>query len=257
MSLNGNPTGAGGIIGETFWLNPNCQWGSGACILRTPQPRANYMNTSGFMKGPPANGANLVFAPGQVGTPVIGVPSSCTSGDEFEIAIEGCDQPDNYTCGMPPGAGGTNAVDLNRNPDVAMANGVSCLIHQSPGSDWSVPNGQDFLTSFAAPSAYPFQIFAGSSNPMLNAGLTAGSPISVSSSIVSLPIYDENTSIATGTTTEVTFVGFLQVFINSVDQFGNVYVTVLNVAGCSKGDGGVGTPIVANSPIPVRLVTPP
>src|SRR4051812_19230478 len=105
MSLNGNPTGAGGIIGETFWLNPNCQWGSGACILRSPQPRANYINASGFMKGPPANGANLVFAPGKVSTPVIGVPSSCSPGDEFEMAIEGCDQPDNYTCGMPPGAG--------------------------------------------------------------------------------------------------------------------------------------------------------
>jgi hypothetical protein len=53
-------------------------------------------------------------------------------------------------------------------------------------------------------------------------------------------------------------VGFLQVFINAVDQYGNVDVTVLNVAGCSNGTGDrVGSPVTGSSPVPVRLITPP
>ena len=58
-------------------------------------------------------------------------------------------------------------------------------------------------------------------------------------------------TLASGTSTPVTFVGFLQVFINAVDQFGNVSVTVLNVAGCGNGSGDpVGTAVTANSPSP-------
>jgi hypothetical protein len=56
----------------------------------------------------------------------------------------------------------------------------------------------------------------------------------------------------------VAIVGFLQVFINSVDQWGNVDVTVLNVAGCSNGGGQpVGRAVTGSSPVPVRLITPP
>jgi len=102
---------------------------------------------------------------------------------------------------------------------------------------------------------------AGSSNPLLTAGLSSGTPVSVSPSIVSLPIYDEKdpgVNLQSGRMSQVTFVGFLQVFINSVDQFGNVNVTVLNVSGCSNGQSSlVGTPVVANSPVPIRLITPP
>lgn len=253
ISLSG--TGAGGIIGETFWLNPICRYTGGSCTTRVNPPQANYNNNSGFMRGPP----NLIFAPGQVGTtPVIGVPS-CTSGDQFEEAIEGCDQPTNYSCGLPPTSGGTNAVELSLNPDVPTANGVSCLIHQASGGDITEPTGQDYLSTptMGQPTSYPFQIFSGSASPLLSAGLTSGSPISVSTSIVSLPIYDESTPL-TGGVTQVTFVGFLQVFINAVDPYGNVSVTVLNVAGCSNGVSTlVGTAVVANSPVPVRLITPP
>ncbi|HWJ48492.1 MAG TPA: hypothetical protein VNS62_12615, partial [Candidatus Udaeobacter sp.] len=68
-------------------------------------------------------------------------------------------------------------------------------------------------------------------------------------------IYDETTPISAGTITPVTFVGFLQVFINAVDQYGNINVTVLNVAGCSND--ATGTPVAGSSPVPVRLITPP
>jgi Flp pilus assembly protein TadG len=254
ISLNG--TGNGGIIGETFWLVPDCRFSNqSTCILRLPSPKANAA-ASAHIQGPP----NLMYVPGQVGTPVTAVPS-CTESDPFEVAIEGCDAPTNYTCGLPPGNGGTNAVNLSRNPEDATTDGVSCLIHQTGPGNISGSTGQDYLNPFMLPSSYPFQILAGSSNPVVSAGLTRGSPISTSPSVVSLPIYDETdpgVTLANGTSTNVTFVGFLQVFINVVDQFGNVNVTVLNVAGCGNGSGTpVGTPLVANSPVPVRLITPP
>jgi len=196
-----------------------------------------------------------MYVPGQVGTTsVIGVPS-CTSGDPFEVAIEGCDQPTNYSCGVPLAG---NVVDLSENPIGPTTNGVQCLIHQTDLSNFISSSGQDYLTAFGAPTTYPFQIFAGSGSVAVAAGLGKDSPVSTSASIVSLPIYDNvGTTIGAGST-PVTFVGFLQVFINAVDASGNVNVTVLNVAGCSNGSASaVGTPVIANSPVPVRLVTPP
>jgi hypothetical protein len=105
--------------------------------------------------------------------------------------------------------------------------------------------------------AYPFQILAGSANSLVSAGLAANTPITSSPSIVALPIYDSTQNVNATGTTNLTFVGFLQVFINAADNKGNVNVTVLNVSGCSNGSGTVGSPIPGTSPVPVRLITPP
>jgi hypothetical protein len=72
---------------------------------------------------------------------------------------------------------------------------------------------------------------------------------------VSLPIYDNSQSISPTGTTPVTVIGFLQVFINDVDQNGNVDVTVMNVSGC--GNDATGTAVHGTSSVPVRLITPP
>jgi len=252
ISLNG--TGAAGIIGETFWMVADCRHSNlASCTLRRATPSANYGSASPFVKPFP----NLLYLPGQVGTPVTAVPS-CTTGDAYEEAIEGCDQPANYSCGVPPASGGNNTVDLTRNPEDPTSDGVSCLIHQASISDVTDSTGQDYLNPFMFPSSYPFQILAGSSNPLVAAGLPTGNPVSVSPSIVSLPIYDEPAvTVTSGTVSGVTFVGFLQVFINAVDNAGNISVTVLNVAGCGNGTTPLGTPVTANSPVPVRLITPP
>jgi hypothetical protein len=173
------------------------------------------------------------------------------------VAIEGCDQPTNYSCGVP-NAG--NIVDLIENPIGPTTNGIQCLTHQADVSNTTSSSGQDYLSSapLGQPPSYPFQIFAGNGSAAVAAGLPTNSPVSTSASIVSLPIYDNSVSIGSGGQTAVTFVGFLQVFINAVDTNGDINVTVLNVSGCSNGSGGnVGTPVIANSPVPVRLVTPP
>jgi hypothetical protein len=258
ISLNG--TGATGAIGETFWIVPDCQHGNpGYCKLLNNgadvQPQANYNDASGFIQGPPSV-PNLLSAPGQVGTPVTAVPS-CSRGDDYEVAIEGCDSPTNYQCGVT----NANVVDLQKhNPGVnSITNAVQCLIHQTDATLLTSSTGQDYLKTtgtFGKPSAYPFQILAGASNP-LGAGL-AGTPITSSNSIVSLPIYDQTTvTLAGNTVTNVTFIGFLQVFINAVDINGNSLVTVLNVAGCGNGTNATGSPVQGSSPVPVRLITPP
>lgn len=243
ISLSGATTP--GVIGETFWLVPDCTAaGIGSCTLIT-QPTANYPTAS--------RSPNVLYVPGQVGTPVIGVPS-CTSFEPYELAIEGCDQPNNYSCGVPS----ANLVDLSENPIAPTVAGVQCLTHQV-GTDITNANGQDQFDTLGAPSSFPFQIYAGAGSAAVAAGLASGSPVTASTSIVSLPIYDNATTISPGpAATPVTFVGFLQVFINAVDANGNIKVTVLNVTGCSNGSGmTVGTPIFSNSPVPVRLVTPP
>lgn len=249
ISLNG--TNAGGIIGETFWLTPGCLYGTnGYCKLRSNPPQANWYGI-----GPPyVKEPNLLYVPGQVGTPVIALPSSC-GGDAYQDAIAGCDQPTNYSCGVPPASAvNPNAVDVSINPVVDTVAGVQCLTHQTDTDDLNVSSGQDTLSPFGAPNAYPFQILAGSGNPTtLN-----NTRVNVSSSIVSLPIYDNTQLLNASGQTQVTFVGFLQVFINAVDQYGNINVTVLNVAGCGNGSSSLpGQSQIGNSPVPVRLITPP
>jgi len=255
----GISVGGSGVIGENFWLNSDCRKNGGSCTFRqgSGQPQANFDNGNGNMVGPPAY-PNLLYVPGQVnGTPTA-VPS-CSGAEAYEQAITGCDQPTNYQCGVP----NANWVDLSINPNSPTTNGVQCLTNQANNLDLNVSTGQDYLANsppgtLGQPSVYPFQILAGTSNPMISAGLAAGTPITSSSSIVALPIYDNTQSINPSGTTNVTFVGFLQVFINAVDGKGNFNVTVLNVSGCSNGSGGnVGTPIPGTSPVPVRLITPP
>jgi Flp pilus assembly protein TadG len=250
ISLNG--TGTTGVIGETFWLVLDCNPGNPNRCVPFAAPQANYPL-------PPPYTVNLLSLPGLVGTPVTAIPSCSARDDDFENAIEGCDAPTNYQCGVPL----ANAVDLTKkNPGVnSITNAVQCLIHQTDATNLTSSSGQDYLKTtglFGYPSAYPFQILSGSSNP-LGAGL-AGTPITSSNSIVSLPIYDQVAvpNPPGSATTSVTFIGFLQVFINAVDVTGNELVTVLNVTGCGNGTNATApTSLMGSSPVPTRLITPP
>lgn len=250
-------TGTNGIIGETFWLSANCMHDPNTCNLRTTTMKANF--TGGPDGGNLEWAPNLLYLPGQVGTAVNAVPSACSSGGNYETAIVGCDQPTNYSCGIPPSSNpNPNIVDLSINPNGPTADAAQCVIYQGTPGDITASSGQDYFGTFAAPGSYPFQILSGSNTPLGKSGLT-GSAVTTSPSIVSLPIYDDTSATLTsGVATNVTFVGFLQVFINAFDAKGNLFVTVLNVAGCGNGSPTpVGAPIIGNSPLPVRLITPP
>jgi hypothetical protein len=244
ISLNGGNTN--GVIGETFWLSPDCHNTGSSCRTRTG-PQANYTASPHLPYT-----LDLLYVPGQAPTSTpAAVPSAASGGDLYEQAIAGCDQSTQYQCGTPSG----NTVDLtNENPVSSSdtTNGVTALIGENNPNSSSQPDGQDQLNPYAAPSSYPFQILAGGSNPYLS----SGSAVSGSSSIVTVPIYDYTGPSQIGpATTAVTIVGFLQVFINAVDQYGNVSVTVLNVSGCGNGTTTTGTAVAGSSPVPIRLIS--
>jgi len=224
--------GTSGVIGDTFELNANCQGNGSPC-----QPRTGAITDNVVARYWPAKTVNASTA----------VPS-CGAGTLYEEAVAGCDDTTIYACGVP----NANVADLSENPKGPSGDstaGAQCLTHESGGA------GQDTLDT----TTYPFKILAGSNNPLVASGsLPSGTLITASPSLVSLPIYDSSASptFTTGGMTNVTVIGFLQLFINSVNS-GNsrINVTVLNVAGCGNGTAAtVGTPVAGSSPVPVRLV---
>jgi hypothetical protein len=259
--------GNGGVIGERFWLLPDCTVSAAGtpCSLRSSPPQANYVN-AGDISVPPM--PNLEYLPGSAAFASSAIPSdgttACTNvagGSQYSQAIAGCDQLTQYQCGVA-GATAPNQVDLSENPGSGdTMNGVQCLIHEQNIS-LTGPQGQDVLLPFGTssgslPPNYPFQIQVGTSSPLRGAGLSDGTLITSSNSIVSLPIYDSNNTIGGTGTSSVTIVGFLQVFINVVDTYGNMYVTVLNVSGCGNGVTSGTQALYGTSSVPVRLITTP
>jgi len=243
-------SGDNGIVGEQFFLVADCVTGSSPCAI-TPIGSADnppVANSTVFGTG---LGGRLDYLPGAVIGPAAAVPSCASSGTAYESAVAGCDQTTVYQCGLQvPLSGNPNQIDLSENPggaagDTAM--GLACLLTNST----TLPlDGQDQLRS----TSYPFVAFAGDANPLRISG-----PIANSNSIMTLPIYDDTAgggTINTTGTTNVTIVGFLQVFVNDVDPNGNVQVTVMNVAGCGS-NAFTNAPVNSNSPIPIRLITPP
>lgn len=244
ISVNG--TNANGVIGEQFWLASDCKHTGATCSQRTSPEQANFHLTP-YIDA--TVNPNVLYLPGLAPTSsAVAVPSAGAGGSLWEQAIAGCDQSTVYQCGVQQG----NTIDLSENPQSTgdMIEGVTALIHES-NANGAQPDGQDTINYVT----YPFQFLAGTSNPLLGASLVSGSPITSSSSIVTVPIYDSGNVIAGSGTSPVTIVGFLQVFINSVDQYSNVQVTVLNVSGCGNGSNSTGTAVAGSSPVPIRLIT--
>jgi Flp pilus assembly protein TadG len=261
---------ANAVIGQTFWLTPDCRHNGTNCTLRTSPnpPQANFPPTgNGNNRVPPL--PSLDYLPGQALYASTAVPSDGTDACRavsdagyYAQAIAGCDQTTQYQCGQS----GQNVVDLSENPGRGdTTNGAQCLTHQAAGTSDALSAGtsalgQDIMQPpFNPPPTYPFQIQPGSNSPLLNAGAKSTDLISSSTSIVSLPIYDSSAQLTftAGNTTQVTVIGFLQVFINFVDGNGNLNVTVMNVAGCGNAIG-IGTQALnGTSPVPIRLITQP
>jgi hypothetical protein len=237
IMVNNTPPG---IIGRTFDLFADCKPGGGPCATGSGLAQPPRANTGSV--GTPT----LQYVPGDLPASFTAVPSCASSN--FQEAIAGCDQTTLYHCGSQTQQ---STVDLGQNnvkSDSVL--GGQCLIRATGGG---LGMGQDSLDT----SSYPYKIEAGSANPL---GVSPDSVITSSNSIVSFPIYDSaNDKIAgAGTSPSVHIIGFLQVFINSVNS-GNysVNVTVLNVAGCGNGKNSTGPAVSGTSPVPVRLITYP
>ncbi|HTS04427.1 MAG TPA: pilus assembly protein TadG-related protein [Candidatus Eisenbacteria bacterium] len=241
VSTNG--TGASGIVGEQMTLAADCQQPGATCVFLPGPPTHNPPTATVGNAGTPFSN-RLEYVPGSVISPIAAIPSCASAGTNYEKAVAGCDQTV-YECGQ---AVAVNTVDLSENPggpNGDTAAGLSCVLTNSPGP--TIPlDGQDSLIS----TTFPFVAVAGTANP-LN---IPRSPLVNSNSIMSLPIYNNATLNTTGTT-NVIIVGFLQVFVNDLSPNGDPEVTVINVAGC--GNNATNTPLTTNSPVPVRLITPP
>jgi Flp pilus assembly protein TadG len=150
--------------------------------------------------------------------------------------------------------------------------GVDCLIHEQNGT------GMDILDV----STSPFQIKAGSNNPLVTSGaVPVNGSVTNSDSVITVPLFD-GTQLCPGnscpSTVQVNTTGFLQLFIKDVtNPQGTVEAYVLNVTSCppsggtngggiaaaSAGGGGTGSlsggtggtvGAGPGSPIPVRLI---
>jgi hypothetical protein len=251
------PHGGTGVIGEPpLTLVADCNPGTSNATSCIP-----VNNPPQYPSSPPLPATDLEYVPALISGAPSAVPSCSTTagytGTGYQAAIAGCDQNTVYACGIPTGSpGGTTQVNPSENPIYPTAlNGdtstaTQCLINQA--------NGADTLAGGSPPS-FPFQIQAGAGSPLLNATppVSSGDIVTTSNSIVTIPIADfSGGGQLTVASPGVTIVGFLQVFINSVDASGNVNVTVLNVSGCGNNAPTTRT-LYGTSPVPVRLITPP
>ena len=210
IQVNGAGTG---VIGETFTLSGACTGGNCSNMYNQAVPAGYYIAAD-------------------VATPVSAYPV-CADESTFQEAVGGCDQSTPYACGIANGA----QADLSINPKTDTREAGQCLIHST---------GPDQLDT----TLFPYQIKAGSANPVITSGV-----VTSSTSIATVPIYDGAVLGSTNNPT-ITIVGFLQVFINQVNGDGSFNVTVLNVAGCSN-TATASTPTVSgSSPVPIRLITP-
>jgi Flp pilus assembly protein TadG len=239
-----------GTIGETFNMNADCVVGAGNC--QPPAfPAGNMLNYPPQLLTVPTQ--VLQYVPAAISGTAGATPACAAAG--YQAAIAGCDQTTVYACGTLNGT----QLDLTENPVRPTAIGgdsataAECLIDNSAGG--APGSGQDVLNT----TAFPFQIQPGSANPLAQAGIVSAgvsNSITVSNSIVTIPIYDNTVPLSVAALQPVTIVGFLQVFINSIDTNGNISVTVMNVSGC--GDNAAGNPTVTGtSPVPIRLITQP
>jgi len=228
------PTTVTASVGESFTLTADCVAGGFDC---------NPANGN-MINNPPNAGS---YIPSLITVIPIAVPA-CADDDLFQGAIGGCDQATAYQCGIQNGG----SADLTINPGGSggdTAAGTQCLINQIANG---LGQGQDSMDY----TAYPYKMMSGTKYQITALASANAQLVTASNSVVSLPIYD---NVAAGTLAgpqpTITILGFLQVFIDSVDTTtGNLNLHVLNVAGCGNA---ASTTVFApgTSPVPIRLIT--
>jgi hypothetical protein len=229
-----------GVIGEQITLTSGCGAGS-SCVKAAPMLSSSPLASTYYP---------LAFSPSALHL-CPGSSSFCSTPlSNFQQDLQCCS-------GYQVQCGQQYAIDTTTNPDFpssgpnAASLGGQCLIHENSGAAFipgcTNPLSQDCLD----PTQSPPRIYAGDNNPFIGATVKSGDQITTSDSVVTLALYDQ----ATGNNPpppNVTIVGYLQAFINDVQNNGTVTATILNVAGCGATSG---TPVEgAASTIPVRLI---
>jgi hypothetical protein len=189
----------------------------------------------------------------------------CGGGNksDFEQSTECCDGTafDFQQCGASTAAVTWDPTINPGRPNGAAEQGLQCLIHTNTPGPPSGTQQQDFLdpTNFKA-SAGPPQISPGTFS-QARYNIAGNAVMDTSDSIITVPLYKATTPMPPPNS-QVTIVGFLQLFVNYVGNgpgvgagSDDINVYVVNVIGCGNSaapgsavsGGGV-------SPIPVRLI---
>jgi hypothetical protein len=235
----------GGVIGDNFLLKSNCGGGSSPCLPGAPQVTAGSPPTLYYYLLSLPLSAEGQFCPG-CWTP---------TGADFGGNLACC----NYgrlQCGQSVSLDTTDNQPDGSSSSAATIAG-QCLIHgsgQAYAANCTSPLDQDCLDT----TKTPFVMEAGSFlvGKTTGTAISAGDPVMSSDSVVSLPIYDSTNGAPHGPGYSATIIGFLQAFVNNVDDNGFFTVTVLNVTGC--GNSTSLEPVIgAGETVPVRLIHSP
>jgi hypothetical protein len=245
------------------WLVENCPPGSATC---TPpnyffQAGTNALNNPTAYLGQqirlvPYKGAlNVMSVPYYVADPpATDNPNICplttnancgpADGGQDYYSDVACANQHQVVCGDQLPVSNSNVAGIGPETEGA----VECLTHADAPA---LGSGQDDFTF----GSIPVTITKGTSNP--NTAIPAGSAISKSDSVVTVPVFNYTTDPCQGgncTPNTEMVVGFLQLGIQYVRPSGNIHAVVLNAVGCNPA--GSGTPVSGGgvSPIPVRLV---
>ena len=215
----------------------------------TPTPMS-LLCTGGDCTGPPGPPTAWKYYPGDDATtfphPTRSLPT-CNPAltTNYQESIASCIETP-ISCNGP--ANIDTGIDLTRNSETADA--VNCLTHATAN-----PLDADQVDLTATPSPPPFQFLSGAKNPIASA---SGKDVMVSSSLVTVPVFDTASFLPPSNT--VTIIGFVQLFLNPdgtpTPATGAVNATIINMAGC--GTGATGKQILGNgaSPVAVRLISP-
>jgi len=238
-----------GVIGKSFDLVNACtHFGTNRC-----KPGPNPADP--IIVSPPPH-PEVQYVPAVVNTlNTQNVCPACAGTTDYEQSIACADVSTSYQV-LSCGGGATQIQwDDGINPGAPPGNnatslGGQCLIH---ASSEGLGKGQDSLSEPTTMFSAPYQIHAQSGSTL----------VSTSSSIVTIPILHLDNNLPHGGGA-VTIDGFLQAFINEVDDgsgsapAGSINITVLNIAGCSSSNNGANPVIGASgtSPVPVRLISP-
>jgi hypothetical protein len=182
---------------------------------------------------------------------------SGNTGTDFEQSTECCDGTpfDFQQCGSP---GAIAAWDPSTNPGRSNGpahNGLQCLLHTT--NNGPAPDSIN-VSSFVSNTG-PLQISPGGFT-QTRYSVSANSLIGTSDSIITVPLFDNRNPPASS---QVTIVGFLQVFVNGVGQNGggggglgpgDLDAYILNVVGCGSSASSSAVSGGGSSPVPVRLI---
>jgi Flp pilus assembly protein TadG len=229
VDLSTGAVEANNVLGEPITLTSGCTPPVGPCS-------APYTPAAGKYFPAQVSGATS-FCPNPTSS------SSCKPFAGYQQSVQCCDSTV-YACGggIPNATVDTTTSGI----PTATQEGLQCAIHvSSPGP----LQGQDAIdVSNFISSAGPMQITP-ATEP---SGVPAGSFVNTSNSIMTFPIFD-----APIVGSNVTVIGFLQMFVRQSGAPADFDGYIVNVVGCSNSNPSVSISGGGVSPVPVRLITPP